>query len=115
MSTTPLVTVRETATGAIRKINLDDLDETVEPVVPDVTPRATVPTKRDLDRAIRRALLAVLLVVSGCTSPMQPSPVCPEPVVLICEDILTHPIRQTYVRRCVDSTTGEVSYVPFAD
>ena len=54
MSTTPLVTVREKATGAIRKINLDDLDETVEPVVPDVTPRPRVPTKRERDRAIRR-------------------------------------------------------------
>jgi len=54
VSTTPLVTVRETATGAIRKMNLADLDETVEPVVPDVTPRATVPTKRELDRAIWR-------------------------------------------------------------
>jgi hypothetical protein len=54
VSTTPLVTVRQKSTGVISKINLDDLDETVEPVVPDVTPRATVPTKRELDRAIWR-------------------------------------------------------------
>lgn len=54
MSSTPLVTVRQKSTGVISKINLDDLDETVEPVVPDVTPRATVPTKRELDRAIWR-------------------------------------------------------------
>ena len=54
MSMMPLVTVREKATGAIRKINLDDLDETVEPVVPDVTPAQRPVTKRDLDRAISR-------------------------------------------------------------
>jgi hypothetical protein len=54
VSTTPLVTVREKATGAIRKINFDDLDETVEPVVPDVTPRPKPVTKRDIDRAISR-------------------------------------------------------------
>jgi hypothetical protein len=52
MSMMPLVTVREKATGAIRKINLDDLDETVEPVVPDVTPLPRPVTKRALDRAI---------------------------------------------------------------
>jgi len=54
VSTTPLVTVREKATGTIRKINLDDLDETVEPVVPDVTPAPRALTKRELDRALRR-------------------------------------------------------------
>jgi hypothetical protein len=49
-----MVTVREKSTGAILKINLDDLDETVEPVVPDVTPPPRAVTKRELDRAIRR-------------------------------------------------------------
>ena len=49
-----MVTVRAKATGVISKINLVDLDETMVPVVPDVTPapRATVPTRRELDRAI---------------------------------------------------------------
>lgn len=54
VSSTPMVTVRKKSTGVVLKINLDDLDETMVPVVPDVTPRATVPTKRDLDRAISR-------------------------------------------------------------
>jgi hypothetical protein len=51
-----MVTVREKVTGAIRKINLDDLDASVEPVVPDVRPVITEPTKRDRDRAIRLAV-----------------------------------------------------------
>ena len=54
MSTTPMVTVREKATGVITKINLADLDETVEPVVPDVTPAPRPVTKREIDRAIWR-------------------------------------------------------------
>ena len=45
---------RAPAPGARRKPPRDALDETGEPVVPDVTPRATVPTKRELDRAIWR-------------------------------------------------------------
>jgi len=49
-----MVTVREKSTGSILKINLDDLDETVEPVVPDVTPAPRAVTKRELDRALRR-------------------------------------------------------------
>jgi hypothetical protein len=47
-----MVTVRKKATGVISKINLADLDETVELVVPDVTPAPRPATKRELDRAI---------------------------------------------------------------
>jgi hypothetical protein len=47
-----MVTVRAKATGVISKINLADLDETMVPVVPDVTPAPRPVTKRDLDRAI---------------------------------------------------------------
>jgi hypothetical protein len=54
VSTTPLVTVRVKKTGVILKINLGDLDDTVEPVVPDVTPRPRPATKRDLDRELCR-------------------------------------------------------------
>lgn len=51
-----MVTVRAKSTGVISKINLDDLDETMVPVVPDVTPAPRPVTKRELDRAISRAV-----------------------------------------------------------
>jgi hypothetical protein len=51
----PLVTVRQKETGAIVKINLCDLDESVEPVVPDVRLLVTPSTKRHLDREVWKA------------------------------------------------------------
>ncbi len=57
----------------------------------------------------------VILTSIACDSPVQPSPICPEPVQLQCEVILTHPIRQTYVKRCVHPETGEITYVSCED
>jgi len=56
--------------------------------------------------------LSVVLLSAACRSPVQPSPVCPEPepVQLQCQEMLTHPIRQTYITRCVHPDTGEVTY-----
>jgi len=51
-----MVTVRKKVTGVISMINLSDLDETVELVVPDVTPPWRAETKDDIDRAIRREI-----------------------------------------------------------
>jgi uncharacterized lipoprotein YajG len=59
-------------------------------------------------RRLRPLLAAILL--TACESPVQPSPVCPEPVLLQCEEILVHPIRQTYVTRCLHPDTGAVTY-----
>ena len=51
MSLTPMVTVREKATGQRMKINLCDLDGRVhDPVIPSVAPKPV--TKRDQDREI---------------------------------------------------------------
>lgn len=58
------------------------------------------------------AVSGLLLATVGCASPVQPSPVCPEPdpVLLQCEEILVHPVRQTYLTRCQHPTTGAVTY-----
>jgi hypothetical protein len=58
------------------------------------------------------AVSGLLLATVGCASPVQPSPVCPEPdpVLLQCEEILVHPVRETYVKRCIHPETGEVTY-----
>lgn len=58
------------------------------------------------------AVSGLLLATVGCASPVQPSPVYPEPdpVLLQCEEILVHPVRQTYLTRCLHPDTGAVTY-----
>ena len=56
MSLTPLVLVRARISGEVFKVNLDDLDETMVPMVPEVTPAPERDTKRARDLEIRREL-----------------------------------------------------------
>ena len=58
------------------------------------------------------AVSGLLLAIVGCASPVQPSPVYPEPdpVLLQCEEILVHLVRQTYLTRCLHPDTGAVTY-----
>ena len=55
------------------------------------------------------AVSGLLLATVGCASPVQPSP-GPDPVLLQCEEILVHPVRQTYLTRCLHPDTGAVTY-----
>ena len=56
VSLTPLVLVRARISGEVFKVNLDDLDETMVPMVPEVTPAPERDTKRARDLEIRREL-----------------------------------------------------------
>ena len=56
------------------------------------------------------ALLLISLSLDSCIGCSPTAPTSGEVSIerWDCERLLTHPVRQTYVRRCVNQATGEV-------